>query len=98
MFSIYWFYLPECGKSHIVDLTDTESRILIFLHVRGPHTPSGVADGLGIHPKTASRSLSRLEDLDLVRSRGHGVWSATIEGIRVSRELIEDRDDVRFSV
>jgi len=81
-----------------VELTETEERILIYLHVRGPHSPSGIADDLGIHPKTASRSLSRLEGLDLVRSRGHGVWSATIEGIRVSRELIDDRDDVRFRV
>jgi Mn-dependent DtxR family transcriptional regulator len=58
----------------------TEREILAALRDHGDNVPGNLADLTGRHPKSVSRSLSRLEEDGYVRNKGRGVYTLTDEG------------------
>lgn len=69
------------------DLTGLEIDILEFLLIDGANSPQMIAEAVGGHRNSVSRSLGSLEDKELVRNKGTGVWTLTTYGIRLVREL-----------
>ncbi len=73
-------------------LSETDRDILKHLLTVGNDTPSGIADGLGSHPKYMSERLSKLEGEGLVEPLGSGPWGLTVEGVRAARSICRSDD------
>lgn len=72
-------------------LTAVEMDILVDLLVHGDNTPSNLADNTGRHKTSVSQRLPELEERDLVRNKGRGVWSLTEPGANMAVSIRSDR-------
>lgn len=72
-------------------LTAVESEVLVCLLLRGDNVPSNIAENIDRHPTSVSGSLSDLEDMELVRNKGRGVWTLTSQGINIAMSLHNER-------
>jgi len=67
------------------ELTDLEKDIIDWLLVDGANAPKPIADEVGAHRNSVSRSLRSLEDKGLVLDKGSGVWTLTKQGYILAR-------------
>ncbi len=63
------------------DLTPRQKKILLIIAELGSGGPSAIGKELAISHSTAYRELQLLEQMQLVRSKGHGKRTLTEEGI-----------------
>lgn len=68
-------------------LSPVEIEVLRDLLVNGDNVPANTAENVDRHAKSASRSLSNLEEDGLVENKGRGVWTLTPEGVEAARSL-----------
>lgn len=71
-----------------MSLTDSEEAVLQHLYRHGDDVPANIADATGYHQKSVSRTLSGLEDDELVHNKGRGVYELTPAGTSAARELV----------
>jgi predicted transcriptional regulator len=74
-------------------LSQVERAILSDLLSHGDNVPGNIADNTGHHPKSISRSLSDLDDDNLVKSKGRGVWTLTDRGQEIAEKVSDDALD-----
>lgn len=67
--------------------SETDEKILCDLLVRGNNAPKNIAEEIGTSREYVSERLKVLEEEDLVRRVGSGVWSLSLGGVRYSRRL-----------
>lgn len=72
-----------------MSLSPVERAILTDLSENGDNVPTNIADSTGHHSKSVSRSLSNLEDREIVRNKGRGVWTLTADGKELAARLLE---------
>ncbi len=70
----------------------TDEMILRELH-DGRNLGANIAEEIDRHKKTVTKRLNQLEDYDLVRNIGRGVYEITERG-RVAYDNIDSYDDV----
>lgn len=68
----------------------TERAIIEHLYHRGDDRPVNIAEASGYHRNSVSRSMNRLEEDAIVRSKGNGVWTLTPAGMEEARSLRQD--------
>ena len=73
------------------ELTGLERDILAFLLTDGGNAPKPIAEAVGSHRNSVSRSLSSLEDEELVVDKGSGVWTLSCIGTTAARAIYRDR-------
>jgi len=71
----------------------TESDVLVGLLLIDDALPREIAEVVGRHPRSVSRSVSELVDEGLVVEKGRSVFALTPEGYREAREIIRDRTE-----
>lgn len=74
-------------------LSSVESEILVNILTNGDNVPSNIADNIGRHQTSVSRSLSSLEDEGLVENKGRGVWTLTVSGASLARVVMKNTTD-----
>jgi DNA-binding IclR family transcriptional regulator len=67
--------------------TESEEAVLRHLYNRGDDIPANIAEHTGYHRKSASRTLSGLENDGFVENKGNGVYRLTATGLSAAREL-----------
>jgi Mn-dependent DtxR family transcriptional regulator len=72
-------------------LSSVESEIVVDLLLHGDNVPSNIAENIERHQTSVSRSLSALEDEDLVSNKGRGVWTLTVAGASLARTILSNR-------
>ena len=70
-------------------LSPVERAVVADLSCHGDNVPGNISDNTGYHEKSVSRSLSNLEDRDIVRNKGRGVWSLTEHGETIAKDVLE---------
>ncbi len=83
-----------------VSVTVTQLRVLVLLHYNAPLNLGAIADGLGVNPSNASRTIDRLVASGLVsraddaRDRRQLNLSMTVEGQRLVNSLMDRRREL----
>jgi len=72
--------------------TDMQKEILRDLLLYGCDSPNNISDRIGRSRSGVSTALADLADLNLVASKGRGVWALTYEGVRAAQSINVDRD------
>lgn len=72
-----------------MSLSPVERAVVADLSSNGDNVPANIADSTGHHPKSVSRSLSNLEDRDIVYNKGRGVWTLTDDGEEIAKSVLE---------
>jgi len=75
-----------------MNLSPVERDILEDLFFHGDDVPANIARRTGRHRGSISRRLPNLEEKGLVRLKGAGVYTLTIAGYGVAREIIDETD------
>jgi predicted transcriptional regulator len=71
----------------------TESDILVGLLLIDDALPREIAEAVGRHPRSVSRSVSELVDEGLVVEKGRSVFALTPEGYAEARGIIRERTE-----
>lgn len=69
----------------------TESDILVGLLLIDDALPREIAEAVGRHPRSVSRSVSELIDEGLVVEKGRSVYALTPAGYAEARGIVRDR-------
>jgi len=69
----------------------TESDILVGLLLIGDSLPREIAETVGRHLRSVSRSVPELLDDGLVVEKGRSVYALTPEGFAVARGIVRER-------
>lgn len=70
-----------------MELTPVERDILVDLLTNGDNVPANIAENCDRHAKSVSYRLSDLVECSLVRNKGNGVYTLTVEGAQSARAL-----------
>ena len=74
-----------------MQLSPTGEDILVALLLVGDALPITIADVMGRHPASVSRSVPDLVDRGLVVEKHRSVYALTPTGYREARRLLDDR-------
>jgi len=70
-------------------LTPVERSVLSDLLLNGDDRPANIARRTGKHRGSVSRSCNNLQEKNLVRNKGEGVWTLTNGGVQVARNITD---------
>lgn len=73
-------------------LSTVDRRVLVDLLENGDNVPANIADNIGHSRSAVSTRLGELESEGLVVSKGSGVWTLTMEGLRTAQVLKRHHD------
>ncbi len=71
-------------------LTPVEREILVDLLVHGDNLSGNVTENIERSRQHVSKTMGKLEDRRLVRDKGKGVYTLTLSGTEVARELYHE--------
>ena len=73
-----------------MNLTPSEKKIIADLLVNGDNVAGNISDETGVTPNYVSRLLADLESKGLTESKGRGVYTLTISGVAVGRNIVDE--------
>jgi predicted transcriptional regulator len=71
-------------------LSPVEIDVLRDLLLNGDNLPANIADNTGRHQKSVQRRMSDLEENELVRNKGRGVYALTDKGLKTAQSIVSD--------
>lgn len=74
-------------------LSSVEMDVLEDLLLHGDNTPKNIGENTSRNPSNVSERLADLQEKDLVRSKGGGVWALTLRGANMARAIHAHRDE-----
>ena len=73
-----------------MNLTPSEKKIIADLLVNGDNVAGNISDETGVTPNYVSRLLADLESKGLTESKVRGVYTLTISGVAVGRNIVDE--------
>jgi Mn-dependent DtxR family transcriptional regulator len=67
-------------------LSPSQKAILTHLLTEGDDVPANIAEAADLHRNSVSRAAKPLKENDLIRNKGHGVYTLTEQGRQEARE------------
>jgi len=74
----------------LMELTPAEREIVVDLLVHGDNCSGNVHSNIGRSRSHTSTSMGSLKEKGLVRSKGAGVHTLTLEGVAAAREIYRE--------